>query len=103
MDINDWNSTKKLASQFEKEKIEFDVIVANAAVGYDGGGSMPSPELAEKTLKTNVDSTIYFVNSFLPLLAKNGRVLVIASEMASLRAQPQKMRDILSNSKISEE
>ena len=50
-----------------------------------------------------MDSTIHFVNSFLPLLAKNGRVVVIASEMAALRAQPQKMRDILNNPKITEE
>ena len=54
-------------------------------------------------MKTNVDSTIHFVNSFLPLLEENGRVVVIASEMAALRVQPTKMREILSNPKITEE
>ena len=78
------------------------MIIANAAVGYDGGSRMPSPELATKTMITNVDSTINYVNSFLPLLGKQGRVIVISSEMAALRSQPQKIRERLENPKITE-
>jgi NAD(P)-dependent dehydrogenase (short-subunit alcohol dehydrogenase family) len=54
-------------------------------------------------MRTNVDSTINFINQFLPLLSKEGRVVIISSEQASLRVQPKKIASILSNPKITEE
>ena len=92
----------KLSEYFSTEKVQLDFIVANAAVGYDGGGTIPSQELAEKTLKTNVDSTIAYINSFLPFLSPTGRIVVIASEMAALNAQTSQMQQKLSNKFITE-
>ena len=53
----------------QKQGVKFDWIVANAAVGCDHGQTIPSFEVAESTLKTNVDSTIDFLKLIFFLLS----------------------------------
>lgn len=103
LDINDSQTVKALAHTLASQGVKLDFIVANAAVGYDGGGSMPSPQIARDTLKTNTDSTIYYVKTFLPLLSPRGRVIIVSSEMASLGRQPKNLQILLNNPSLTEE
>lgn len=83
--------------------IVFDFIVANAAFGCDYGQTIPSVETASNTLKTNVTATIDFVKQFLPILSKDGRVVLVSSFMGALSEQPKKVQELLNDSKITEE
>lgn len=51
----------------------------------------------------NVGATIDFIKEFLPLLSPEGRVIVMSSQIAKHSIQPQKMRDFLTNPKVTEE
>jgi NAD(P)-dependent dehydrogenase (short-subunit alcohol dehydrogenase family) len=58
----------------------------------DFGEEKPSFAVAEETLKTNFDSTVDFIKQFLPLLAKDGRVVVVSSVMGALKEQGESIR-----------
>jgi short-subunit dehydrogenase len=102
LDINDWPAVQQLAKKLQGEGVTIDFLVANAAVGYDGGAHMPSPTIAEETLQTNTDSTIHWIKLFLPLLAPNGRVIVVSSEMAALSRQSPRWQKLLNNPALTE-
>ncbi len=61
--------------------------MANAGICFAGdlGSALPSLEVASSTLKINVDATIYFIKSFLPLMASSGRIVIVSSFMGNLR------------------
>lgn len=103
LDINDAKAVRELAHQLASSGVKLDFIVANAAIGYDGGGHMPSHQIARDTLKTNTDSTIYYIKEFLPLLSQQGRVIVVSSEMAALGRQPKNLQVLLNNPALTEE
>lgn len=103
IDLNDPTSIAKNVQLARDRNIQFDYIVANAAVGCDYGQVIPSEEVAKSTLFTNVNSTINFIKQFIPLLNKNGRVVVVSSIMGSLDVHHQQFRDRLSNPSITED
>lgn len=103
MDINDQAQVRKVAAELEAKGTKLDFIVANAAFCHHEFGQMPSYDLTLKTMQTNVDSTIDFVNQFRPLLSPTGRVIVVASEMAALKAQPETVQGRLGNPNLTEE
>jgi carbonyl reductase 1 len=102
IDLNNSQSIARSVQLIQESKVQFDFLVANAAVGYDEGDSIPSEELASSTLRTNVIATIDFVKQFLPLLAPQGRVLLISSFMGALSAQPTPIRQKLNDPSITE-
>lgn len=102
LDINDWPAVEDLAQKLQGEGVTIDFLVANAAMGYDGGGHMPSPTIAKETLQANTDSTIHWIKMFLPLLAPTGRVIVVSSEMAALSRQPHRWQKMLNNPSLTE-
>lgn len=83
-----------------EKKIVLRTIVANAAVGCDYGTNIPSVEIAEKTLKTNVVATIKFIKIFLPLLAVDGRVVIVSSKMGQLNVMSEWVRSVLEDVNI---
>ena len=87
----------------KSKHISFDWIIANAAVGSDYGEKIPSVQVAESTLSTNVDATINFVKQFLPLLLDNGRIIIVSSWMAQLNVHHESIRKELTDPNITEE
>ena len=87
----------------KSQGVRFDWVIANAAFGADHGVKIPSLEVAESTLTTNVDSTIDFVKQFQPLLADNGRIIIVSSLMAQLNVHHESIRKELSEASITEE
>ena len=80
--------------------IQFDWIVANAALGCDYGTTIPSVEVARSTLLTNVNSTIDFIKQFLTVLSNNGRVVIVSSFMGALDVQSEQFRNRVNNPAI---
>ena len=103
INISSSESIKQNVEVIRNRGVRFDWVVANAAVGADHGVKVPSLEVAESTLKTNVDATIDFVKQFQPLLADNGRIIIVSSLMAQLNAHHEDIRKELSESSITEE
>ena len=87
----------------QKQGVKFDWIVANAAVGCDHGQTIPSFEVAESTLKTNVDATIDFLKQFLAVLGEKGRIIIVSSIMAQLDVHHEKIREELQKNDVTEE
>ena len=89
--------------QIKSKNIRFDWVVANAAVGLNQGEKMPTVEVAEATLLTNVDATIDFVKQFQPLLSDNGRIVIVSSLFAQLNFHHENIRKELSDPNITEQ
>ena len=103
LELRDSNKIKELVQRFKKDNIKFDYIVANTGFGVDLGQEKPSVALAEQTMKSNFDSTIDFIKQFLPLLSKDGRIVVVSSAMGALKEQSESIKKKLQNKDISEE
>jgi short-subunit dehydrogenase involved in D-alanine esterification of teichoic acids len=71
----------------KRRNIQLDWVVASAAVGVDFGKTIPTPELASKTLHTNVTSTIDYIKQFIPILSSTGRVVIVSAMMGGLKFQ----------------
>ena len=61
----------------------------NAAVGADLGGSIPSPDLAERTFACNVHGTIQFTKGMVEFLEKDGRIINVSSGLGGIKYQPE--------------
>jgi NAD(P)-dependent dehydrogenase (short-subunit alcohol dehydrogenase family) len=102
LDITDNESIVSNVEKIREKEVRFDVIVVNAGFGWDKGDQIPSEETARKTLHINVNSTIMFIKSFLPLLALNGRLIIISSVYGSLESFSKSHQEKLTNPKITE-
>lgn len=67
------------------------------------GKTIPSPEVAEKTLKTNVVGTIDFIKQFLPVLNSSARIVVVSSYIGSVNTQKPSIRKLIDDPSITEE
>jgi short-subunit dehydrogenase len=103
IDLNDPNSLSKAAEALKQSHTTFDFLVANAAYGCDYGQAIPSVEIAESTLKTNVNATVAFIKQFLPLLSVDGRVVIVSSTMGNLEDQKPSVRKLLEDPSVTEE
>lgn len=63
---------------------------------------MPSVELAESTLKTNLDSTIEFIKQFIPNLKEQGRIVIVSSDFGALSFHSESFANRLRNPSITE-
>jgi NAD(P)-dependent dehydrogenase (short-subunit alcohol dehydrogenase family) len=87
-----------------KEKnVEFDCIVANAAIGIDHKKVMPLEESSSRILRTNVVSTIDFIKQFIPLLSETGRVVIVSSNFGGLKFHKQEFISRIDNPLITEQ
>jgi NAD(P)-dependent dehydrogenase (short-subunit alcohol dehydrogenase family) len=102
MDIDDSGSIQAVVEKLKTEKAEMYRIVANAAVGFDVGLKMPFPEMAETFIRTNFLSTIDFIKQSLPLLANDGRIVIVSAIFATLQKQPETVRKVLTNPNVTE-
>uniref|UniRef100_A0A915EY17 Carbonyl reductase n=1 Tax=Echinococcus canadensis TaxID=519352 RepID=A0A915EY17_9CEST len=94
LDITDADSRHKLA-EFMKANYPdgIDILVNNAGIAYKTNSTAPFGEQARVTIATNYTATVKMCTEFLPLMAKDSRLVNVASMMAmmSLRAMSKEM------------
>ncbi|CDI97365.1 carbonyl reductase 1 [Echinococcus multilocularis] len=94
LDITDADSRHKLA-EFMKANYPdgIDILVNNAGIAYKTNSTAPFGEQARVTVATNYTATVKMCTEFLPLMAKDSRLVNVASMMAmmSLRAMSKEM------------
>lgn len=100
LDLASRASVAQTAASLVGRRIKFDFLIANAGRGFDIGTEIPSPELAQAYLKTNLDWTIDFIKHFLPVLDEHGRLIIVSSRYASFANQTEYMKNILRNPNI---
>ena len=67
-----------------------DVLVNNAAMGYDKPGNTSLAEHVKNTIATNFTGTLNLTDTLLPLIKPHGRVVMVSSQYGRLKIlQPQ--------------
>ena len=86
LDVNDHASVRAAAKAFAREADQLDVLVNNAAILEDRDGILDlSPELFERTMRTNVLGPIIVAQEFWPFLKRaRGRIVNISSGAGAL-------------------
>jgi NAD(P)-dependent dehydrogenase (short-subunit alcohol dehydrogenase family) len=88
LDVNQPGSLAKAARELTAEIAQLDVLVNNAAILEDGDSSVLalSPEIARRTLETNVLGPLRVTQAFLPLLrhSPGARVINVSSAAGQL-------------------
>ena len=84
LDVEDEASVKRAADEAKSKNMKIDVIVNNAAVLLDTGSiNEVSAETILTTLRINTLGPILVIQSFLPLMNKNGRIINVSSGLGS--------------------
>ncbi len=84
LDLADEESVNNFTEIAKKEKLELDVLVNNAGVGFDFGQEVSDRESFRKTMEVNMDGTMFFTENLLEFVKEDGRIAFISSRMGSI-------------------
>ncbi|VDM01552.1 unnamed protein product [Schistocephalus solidus] len=88
LDITDQTSRSKLADYVKSNYPDgINILINNAGVAYMNDLTTPADEQARVTLGTNYFATVEMCNDFLPLMAKNSRLVNVSSMIAVMTLQ----------------
>lgn len=79
-----YSERSQLAMSIKDQFKSIDVLVNNAALGYDEPFEVPARALAEGFLNCNFNSTVILTELLLPLLAQDGKVINVSSRVGAL-------------------
>ncbi|VDL92396.1 unnamed protein product, partial [Schistocephalus solidus] len=83
LDITDQKSRDKLADYVKSNYPDgINILINNAGIAYKTDSNAPFGEQAQVTLATNYFATLEMCNTFLPLMAKNSRLVNVSSIMS---------------------
>ncbi len=71
---------KEISSKFP----QIDLLINNAGIGPDLGLDNPEKKSYKSTFEVNVSGTVFFTESLIKLIPKNGIILIISSKMGSI-------------------
>ncbi|CDI97379.1 carbonyl reductase 1 [Echinococcus multilocularis] len=94
LDITDADSRHKLAKFVRANYVDgIDILVNNAGIAYKLDSTAPFCEQARVTVATNYTATVKMCTEFLPLMAKDSRLVNVAStvDFMSLGAMSKEM------------
>ncbi|KAL8770629.1 MAG: hypothetical protein Q9209_003697 [Squamulea sp. 1 TL-2023] len=91
LDIADRNSIDDFARTIQKDHTNVDVLINNAGTNLD---MEYSPANVKTTLDTNYRGTL---NTFIPMLRKNGRIVNVSSTGSSLGGYSKEIQDRFRN------
>lgn len=83
---------EELARYIQKEFGSIDVLVNNAALGYDEPDKIPAKELAQSYIGCNFLATVALTELLLPLLAADGKIINVSSKLGALVHHSEVMR-----------
>jgi NAD(P)-dependent dehydrogenase (short-subunit alcohol dehydrogenase family) len=81
LDVTQEASLAQAFAQISQLAPHIDLLVNNAGVGSDLGVIVPERTALRDTFATNVDGTILFTESMLPLVRENGQIIFVSSKM----------------------
>ncbi|KAH9285281.1 Carbonyl reductase [NADPH] 3 [Echinococcus granulosus] len=88
LDITDADSRHKLTEYIKANYPNgIDILVNNAGIAYKLYSTAPFGEQARVTIATNYTATVNMCKEFLPLMAKDSRLVNVASMMAMIAAR----------------
>lgn len=98
LDVVDPSSIQHFLEKIEKTLKTVDVLVNNAGINID----KPSTQDKLDVLNTNFLSTVTFTEKVLPILAKDGKIIMVSSRMGLLSSQGVPVQEILKDPSLDE-
>ncbi len=86
LDLTDDQSIQTFVEAIDKQNLQFDFIINNAAIGPDLGQTELKREWLESTLQVNLIGTILLTEKILGYLKKDGTLVNITSKLGSINA-----------------
>jgi NAD(P)-dependent dehydrogenase (short-subunit alcohol dehydrogenase family) len=84
LDLSDLQSVQQTVTEWKKKEIKIDILVNNAAVGYDLPLDLPEIESFKQTFDVNVTGTVFFTELMLDTINENGKLINVSSKMGSI-------------------
>jgi len=105
LDITDRKSIENFSKWLEENFGTFDILVNNAGVAYqsDLAYKAPTEEIVRVTMGTNFYGTVEVTEYLLPLLAKDGKIIMVSSDNGELHHQGREVQKFLSNPNLTRE
>jgi NAD(P)-dependent dehydrogenase (short-subunit alcohol dehydrogenase family) len=84
LDLSDLQSVQHAVTEWKKKGVKIDILVNNAAVGYDLPLDLPEVESFKQTFDVNVTGTVFFTELMLDTINENGKLINVSSKMGSI-------------------
>jgi len=84
LDLSKKESINKFIKNIASKNTKIDLLINNAAIGPDLGAQFPGENSFEETFDVNVKGTVFFTESILPYIRKEGKILNVSSKMGSI-------------------
>jgi NAD(P)-dependent dehydrogenase (short-subunit alcohol dehydrogenase family) len=84
LDLSDVKSMQHTITEWKKKGVKIDILINNAAVGYDLPLDLPELESFKQTFDVNVTGTVFFTELMLEALNENGKLINVSSKMGSI-------------------
>lgn len=89
LDVTDPAGVAALAATLRREGIRIDALINNAGIALEGFDA----DVARRTLAVNCLGVMTVVDRLLPLLAPDGRIVMVSSAMGQMEGLPLALRD----------
>ncbi len=84
LDVKKENSIQEFTESVTKQFKEINILIDNAGIGPDLGTNYPESNTFEDTFKVNVNGTVFLTESLIPMIKKDGKIVIISSKMGSI-------------------
>lgn len=84
LDITDMKSIQAFSEAVKAEFNTVNMLVDNVGVGPDLGDTHPDTHTFETTFKVNVNGTVFLTEAIIPMLQKEGKIVILSSRMGSI-------------------
>lgn len=84
LDVTDIKSIQAFSEAVKAEFNTVNMLVDNAGVGPDLGATHPEIHTFETTFKVNVNGTVFLTEAIIPMLQKEGKIVILSSRMGSI-------------------
>jgi len=83
LDLSNFASIENAVETLSK-KYNIDTLINNAGIGPDLDTSLPEKKSFKQTFDVNVTGTVFFTESLIDIINKQGKIINISSEMGSI-------------------
>ena len=80
-----------------------DVLINNAAIGYEQPANISLPEHVKNTIATNFTGILNLTKSLLPLVKPHGRIVILSSQYGRLKILQPNLQEQFSSASLTEE
>lgn len=84
LDLSDLKSISEVSKEMTSQFKTINLLINNAGVGFDLYTEKPTQETFQNTFDVNVTGTVFFTETILPNIAKDGCIVNMSSKMGSI-------------------